>query len=282
MNIAVLISGRGSNMLALHQAIQKGSLNNVTLSLVISNNKEAAGLAKAKTLGLPTALVDKSKFNVLSDFENQLTRTIEQYPIDLLVLAGFMQLLSPEFVKRFAARIINIHPSLLPKYKGLDTHKRVLAAKDKKHGLTIHVVTAELDSGPIIMQKEISISNRATEESLAAELLIQEHLFLPLAIQLIAQQDIRLAKDRVFHQDWQLGNRGIRWDEHNHATMEICHNKHRLVVKSTDKTNGLSDQNKRADGEIDEIEKSVQKLLEKTKIWLHRAQRRLTPSTPII
>lgn len=278
MNIAVLISGRGSNMLALHQAIQKGSLKNVTLSLVISNNKEAAGFAKAKILGLPTALVDKDRFNSRLDFENQLTHTIQQQPVDLLVLAGFMQVLSREFVARFATKIINIHPSLLPKYKGLNTHKKVLAAKDSKHGLTIHVVTADLDSGPIIMQKEINVANTTTEESLAADLLVQEHLFLPLAIQLIAQQDIKLAQNHVLHQNWQIGNKGIRWDEHNYATIEICHGKNNIVI--TNKADGLLDHNIREDTETDEIrqkKESVQKLLNQAKRWLLEQDSNLRP-----
>lgn len=272
MNIAVLISGRGSNMLALHQAIQKGSLKNVALSLVISSHKEAAGLAKAKRLGLPTVLIDRSQFNSRRDFENQLIKTIQQQPIDLLVLAGFMQVLSPEFVACFAPNIINIHPSLLPKYKGLNTHRRVLAAKDSKHGLTIHMVTADLDSGPTIMQKEIHIANNATEESLAADLLVQEHLFLPLVIQLIAWQDIKLTKKEVFCQDQHI--EGIRWNEQNDAIMKIQNDENSIVIE-TNRNENIKEYAKIAEGHQER--ESAQELLNRAKRWLLEQDSNLRP-----
>ena len=155
------------------------------------------------------------------DFENKLVEIIKQKPIDLLVLAGFMQILSSKFITQFNSQIINIHPSLLPKYRGLHTHKRVLEAKDSKHGLTIHMITSEVDNGAIIMQKEISVDYTDTEESLAHKVLTQEHIFLPLVTQLIAQEDIKLYKDKVFYQNWQLSNKGIICDENNSVDIDV-------------------------------------------------------------
>lgn len=280
MNIAVLISGRGSNMLALHQAIQSGNLANVTLVLVIGSRKEAAGLAKASNLGLPAELIDRSKFSSRRDFEDALTQTIRQHPIDLLVLAGFMRVLSADFVARFAPNIINIHPSLLPKYKGLNTHKRVLAAQEKKHGLTIHIVTAGLDRGPIIVQKEIAVATTDTEESLTARLLIQEHLFLTLAVRLLADGEITLTRDGARYQNWKLDRRGIKWTAENHAKMKITRDD--MVISVSSETQGsivssLPNRNRNLDKEAEQTQEAARELLCRIKKWLLEQDSNLRP-----
>ncbi|ELU03303.1 hypothetical protein CAPTEDRAFT_51446, partial [Capitella teleta] len=145
------------------------------VSLVIANRPDAAGLAWAKEQGLPTLLIDHKQFSDRLSFEQALLEALDREKIELVVLAGFMRLLSAEFVARFPKRIINIHPSLLPAYKGLDTHKRVLEAGDKYHGCTVHIVTEALDDGPILAQSKLEVYAGDTPESLAERLLPLEH-----------------------------------------------------------------------------------------------------------
>lgn len=177
-NIVVLISGNGSNLQAIIDSAQSGAING-RISAVISNRPDAFGLERAKNAGISAHTIDHTQFANRIDFEQALIQAIDQYQPDLLVLAGFMRILSSEFVQHYLGKMLNIHPSLLPKYPGLNTHKRVLENGDKEHGTSVHFVTAELDGGPIIAQRSFHVSADDTEESLQQKIQQQEHSLYP-------------------------------------------------------------------------------------------------------
>lgn len=181
--VVILISGRGSNM----QAIVAARDPLVEVRAVISNRPDAAGLLFAQQQGIATEVLEHQNFSSREAFDQALIARIDQYAPDLLVLAGFMRILTPGFVEHYTGRLINIHPSLLPKYKGLHTHARVLAAGDSVHGATVHFVTAELDAGPMILQAEVPVFPDDDEDKLAARVLEQEHVIYPKAIHLFAE-----------------------------------------------------------------------------------------------
>ena len=176
--VAILISGSGSNMVQLVKSMD--SEHPAFPSVVISNKLEAFGLKKAQRLGVPTEVIDKKyhQYDEL-DFEKKLIHTLEIYNVELICLAGFMTILSKDFLNNFKDRILNIHPSLLPKYKGLNTHARALEAKDGIAGCSVHLVTSELDGGPVIDQIKVKIEKDETEKSLAAKVLKAEHILYP-------------------------------------------------------------------------------------------------------
>lgn len=180
-NIVILISGRGSNMQAI-VAAAKAQQWPARIAAVISNRPDAEGLQFAAAHQIPTAVVDNKNYASRAEFDSALQAAIEPYSPDLIVLAGFMRILSPPFVEYYAGRIVNIHPSLLPKFTGLHTHRQVLQAGDNEHGATVHVVTAELDHGPILGQARVPVLPGDTEESLAARVLVQEHILYPKVI----------------------------------------------------------------------------------------------------
>lgn len=184
--VVILISGRGSNM----QAIVTAHDPLVEVRAVISNRADAAGLQFAQQQGIATEVLEHQNFSSREAFDQALMARIDEYTPDLLVLAGFMRILTPEFVTHYAGRLINIHPSLLPKYKGLHTHARALAAGDSVHGATVHFVTAELDAGPVILQAEVPVFPDDDEDSLAARVLAQEHIIYPKAIHLFAERQV--------------------------------------------------------------------------------------------
>jgi phosphoribosylglycinamide formyltransferase-1 len=175
MSVAVIISGRGSNLQALLDA-------GIAVSGVISNVAGAGGLAIAAGRGVKTEVVDHKAFRNREAFDNALAAAIDRMSPKLVALAGFMRVLGPAFVQRFAGRMVNIHPSLLPAFTGLDTHRRALAAGVKLHGCTVHFVTAELDHGPIIAQAAVPVHAGDTEEALAARVLREEHVLYPKVI----------------------------------------------------------------------------------------------------
>jgi phosphoribosylglycinamide formyltransferase-1 len=183
MSVVVLISGRGSNMQAILEA-------GIPVAAVISNRADAAGLAIAAGHGVATAVVDHRRYGSREEFDDALAAEIERHAPRLVVLAGFMRILTPRFVARFAGRIMNIHPSLLPQFPGLDTHARALAAGVARHGCTVHFVTAELDHGPIIAQAAVPVLPGDTEQALAARVLAQEHLLYPRAIRWFLDGDL--------------------------------------------------------------------------------------------
>jgi phosphoribosylglycinamide formyltransferase-1 len=186
--LVILISGRGSNMRSVLDAAKAGSLD-VDISAVISNRPDAAGLAFAAEEGIETAVIDHKQFDNREQFDEALAAKIDAYQPDFVILAGFMRILTEGFVNHFAGRLINIHPSLLPKFKGLHTHQRAIDAGEAEHGASVHFVTAELDDGPVILQATVPVLADDNADTLAARVLEQEHLLYPAAIQkLVSQQ----------------------------------------------------------------------------------------------
>ena len=176
--VAILISGSGTNMVQLIKSMDDN--HPAYPSVVISNNSDAPGLEKAQYLGVPTEIISENyiKDNNL-EFEKELIKILKLYNVELICLAGFMKILSKKFVNNFKDRILNIHPSLLPKYKGLNTHARVLASNDTIAGCSVHLVTPELDGGPVLAQTEVAIKKNETAKSLASKVLIEEHVLYP-------------------------------------------------------------------------------------------------------
>lgn len=196
LRAAILISGRGSNMEALIEAARAPDFP-AEIALVASNRPEAAGLAKAKAAGLAVAAVDHKIYAGREEFERSLQIVLETHRIELLCLAGFMRLLTPWFVGQWRGRILNIHPALLPAYRGLRTHERALADGVKIHGCTVHFVVPEMDEGPIVAQAAVPVLDTDTAETLAARVLEQEHLLYPRALRLVASGVVRVADNRV-------------------------------------------------------------------------------------
>ena len=184
---AVLISGRGTNMIALAKAAQRKDYP-AEIALVISNIPTAAGLEKADTLGIMALAIDHKAFASRRAFEKALHSVLTEAGIELICCAGFMRVLSPWFVKHWEGRILNIHPSLLPKYKGLNTHQRALDAGDHEHGCTVHYVEAELDNGPVILQESVPVQKDDTAETLAERLLPIENALYPRALAIVARE----------------------------------------------------------------------------------------------
>lgn len=179
---AILISGSGSNMAALADAAQDANYP-AQIALVLSNNPEAGGLAKAQALGLPTALVDHRLFGKdRAAFEQALNNRLQAHNVEFVALAGFMRILTPAFVEEWQGRMINIHPSLLPKFRGLDTHARAIAAGETEHGCTVHWVVPELDAGGIIAQAKVPVRPGDTSLDLASRVLAEEHTLYPRAL----------------------------------------------------------------------------------------------------
>lgn len=193
LRIVVLISGRGSNFRAIAEATHP----NVEIAAVISNRPDAAGLVYAKEKGITAEVVDHKQYKSRESFDQVLQQRIDTYHADLVVLAGFMRILSAPFIVHYQGRLLNIHPSLLPKYKGLHTHRRALEAGDKEHGVSVHFVTEDLDAGPVIAQARIQIHADDTEDSLAQRLLVEEHRLYPKVVQWIAEQRVKIEAGKV-------------------------------------------------------------------------------------
>jgi phosphoribosylglycinamide formyltransferase-1 len=198
--LAVVISGRGSNMEAIARAAQHPD-SRYRVVRVIADRPTAGGLARAMSLGVPTAVVPVKDFPGRADFEAALATEIDACGAKLVALAGFMRILSEEFVQRFAGRLLNIHPSLLPKYKGLDTHARALAARDSHHGASVHFVTAELDGGPVVMQGRLRVRPNDTAEAISARVHALEHIIYPHVCSLIAAGRIEWRAGTVYFDD---------------------------------------------------------------------------------
>ncbi|MDX2350456.1 MAG: phosphoribosylglycinamide formyltransferase [Porticoccus sp.] len=180
--LVVLISGSGSNLQAFIDASQNSTLDAEIVG-VVSNKAGVLGLERAKKARIPCEILDHREFTDRESFDAELGERVSSYQPDLVILAGFMRILTPEFVNRFAGRIINIHPSLLPKYPGLHTHQRAIDAGDHAAGATVHFVTSDLDGGPAIIQAEVPITSGDTTDILASRILVQEHQIYPLAAQ---------------------------------------------------------------------------------------------------
>jgi phosphoribosylglycinamide formyltransferase 1 len=185
--VAILISGRGTNMTALIEAT-KAKDYPAEIVLVVSNRPDAPGLARARSAGVATAVVDHTLFGDEREaFERALDGELRKNRIDLVCLAGFMRLLAPWFVMRWSGRMLNVHPSLLPQFKGLHTHRRALEAGVKRHGATVHFVVPEMDSGPIVAQDSVAVREGDTEKTLAAQVLELEHQIYPRALRAVAE-----------------------------------------------------------------------------------------------
>lgn len=192
-NIVILISGRGSNM----QAIVEAQLPGARIAAVIANRPDAAGLAWAAERGIATAALDHKAFASREDFDAALAAQIDAFAPDLVVLAGFMRILTPGFTQHYAGRMFNIHPSLLPAFPGLHTHQRALDAGCRLAGATVHFVTAELDHGPIVAQGAVAVADDDTADSLAAKVLRVEHQIYPQAVRWFVEGRLTLAGQRV-------------------------------------------------------------------------------------
>ena len=195
-NIVILISGRGSNMEALIAARDAGNLP-VNIVAVISNRPDAAGLETAARASIAVHYIDHKAFNGREAFDARLAECIDDFSPDLVVLAGFMRILSDGFVRHYAGRLMNIHPSLLPSFPGLHTHRRALEEGVRIHGCTVHFVTPTLDHGPVVIQAAIPVLDGDTEESLAARILVQEHKIYPQAVRWFAEGKLTLDNGRV-------------------------------------------------------------------------------------
>ncbi|HMC13994.1 MAG TPA: phosphoribosylglycinamide formyltransferase [Albitalea sp.] len=190
-NIVILLSGRGSNMEAIVRACADEGWD-ARIAAVVSNRPDAAGLQFAAQRGIPTAVVDHKAFARREDFDAELATCIEGYAPDALALAGFMRILSPAFVGRFDGRMVNVHPSLLPAFTGLHTHRRAIEAGCKLAGATVHFVTAELDHGPIIAQAVVPVLSDDTESTLAARVLAREHRLYPQALRWLVHDELHV------------------------------------------------------------------------------------------
>ncbi|WP_412547767.1 phosphoribosylglycinamide formyltransferase [Pseudomonas sp. PDM14] len=190
-NVVVLISGSGSNLQALIDSTASGD-NPAHIRAVISNRADAYGLQRAKAAGIDTRVLDHKQFDGREAFDAALVEAIDAFEPHLVVLAGFMRILTPGFVRHYAGRLLNIHPSLLPKYKGLHTHQRALEAGDSEHGCSVHFVTEELDGGPLAVQAPIPVQSDDTPETLAQRVHVQEHRIYPLAVRWFAEGRLRL------------------------------------------------------------------------------------------
>ena len=179
--VVILISGSGSNMVAIADAVRKGDID-ADIAAVISNRPEAAGIQKAKDRDIETEIINHQDFASREDFDAALMQAIDAYQPDLVVLAGFMRILTPAFVIRYHGRMLNIHPSLLPKYQGLNTHQRALDAGDQQHGVTVHFVTEELDGGPNVIQAVVPVFDGDDAVSLQQRVYTQEHIIYPIAV----------------------------------------------------------------------------------------------------
>lgn len=195
-NIVMLISGRGSNMQAIVRAAQSEQWP-AKIAAVISNRAEAEGLAFAAAQGIPTAVVANRNYASREEFDAALQSVIDRFAPDLVVLAGFMRILTAQFVAHFDGRIMNIHPSLLPSFPGLETHRQALAAGVKIHGATVHFVTADLDHGPIVTQAAVPVLEEDTEETLSARVLAEEHVIYPRAVRWFVEGRLSIADGRV-------------------------------------------------------------------------------------
>ncbi len=186
LRVAVMISGRGTNMAAIARACGRGQIR-ATVVAVIADREEASGIPLARDLALETEIVPHRSHAERASFENALGATLERHRPDLIALAGFMRILSPGFVRAWSGRMLNVHPALLPRHRGLETHRRVLEARESEHGASVHYVTPEVDGGPVILQSRLRVSSNDTEETLSARVQASEHTIYPRAIGWIAE-----------------------------------------------------------------------------------------------
>ena len=209
-SLVILISGSGSNMQAIIDATRDGRID-ADVALVLSNRADAGGLKIAEQAGIPTRVIDHTAYDSREQFDQAMMEIIDPLQPDLVVLAGFMRILTPAFIRHYHDRLINIHPSLLPRYKGLHTHQRVLENGDSIHGASVHYVSDELDSGPVVIQAIVDVAADDDAASLAARVLEKEHVIYPIAIQYHISGRIRLS-DQSLLLDGKILDKPLRWE----------------------------------------------------------------------
>jgi phosphoribosylglycinamide formyltransferase-1 len=212
-SIVVLISGSGSNLQAILDAVASGFIAGRVFA-VVSNKANVYGLERARRAGIATTVLDHKAYADRQSYDAALTAAIDEHQPDLLVLAGFMRILTPNFVAHYQGRLLNIHPSLLPKYQGLNTHQRAIDAGDVEHGCSVHFVTAELDGGPVILQAKVPIFPDDDAESVAARVHEQEHRIYPLVIRWFCQNRLQQRSDQALLDGQVLSKHGYADDEH--------------------------------------------------------------------
>ncbi|RFA30429.1 phosphoribosylglycinamide formyltransferase [Alkalilimnicola ehrlichii] len=195
--VVVLISGNGSNLQTFIDGQMAGELP-IDIKAVVSNRADAYGLTRATSAGITAQTLPHGGYPSRDEYDRDLTALIEQHQPELVILAGFMRILTPAFVSHFAGRLINIHPSLLPAFRGLDTHERALAAGVKEHGCSVHFVTPELDAGPVIVQAKVPVLSDDTADTLAKRVQTQEHRIYPLAVRWLAEGRVEMRADGVY------------------------------------------------------------------------------------
>lgn len=196
-SIVVLISGNGSNLQAILDRVDEGKIAG-KVTAVISNKEDAYGLQRAENAGVPGIVLDHRKFESREAYDEALKAEIDMHSPDLVVLAGFMRILTDDFVTYYSGRMLNIHPSLLPKYKGLNTHQRAIDAGDKEHGLSVHFVTPELDDGPVIIQSKVPVFDEDTAHELASRVQQQERNIYPLVVNWFCQQRLVMKNNKAY------------------------------------------------------------------------------------
>ncbi|MTH45876.1 phosphoribosylglycinamide formyltransferase [Intestinirhabdus alba] len=212
MNIVVLISGNGSNLQALINACKAHKINGI-IRAVFSNRADAFGLERAREAGIPAHTLTADRFASREAFDRELIQQIDAFAPDLVVLAGFMRILTPAFVARYAGRLLNIHPSLLPKYPGLHTHRQALTNGDEEHGTSVHFVTDELDGGPVILQARVPVFAGDDEDEIAARVQTQEHAIYPLVVSWFADGRLKMHDGAAWLDGHRLPAAGYAADE---------------------------------------------------------------------
>ncbi len=208
LRLVVLLSGNGSNLQAFIDAVQNNRLR-AEIAAVISNEPNAFGLKRAESAGIPTISLNHKDFSSRESFDKALKDQIDRYTPNLVILAGFMRILTEDFVNHYKGRMLNIHPSLLPKYRGLHTHERAIEAGDKTHGTSVHFVTSELDGGPIVAQWEIPIEAKDTPNSLTQKIQLKEHLLYPEVVRWIAEKRLTTTAGALFFDDTPIPETGL-------------------------------------------------------------------------
>jgi phosphoribosylglycinamide formyltransferase-1 len=206
-SIVVLVSGNGSNLQSIIDQIALGKING-QVSAVIANKESAFGLTRAKRADIPAVFIDHKSFESREAYDQQMMQTVDQYQPDLIVLAGFMRILTTEFVEHYHGRMLNIHPSLLPKYKGLNTHQRAIDSQDSEHGASVHFVTPELDGGPVVLQSKVPVFEQQEVNELAQRVQEQERQMYPLVINWFCSNRLKMVENKAMLDDEVLSEMG--------------------------------------------------------------------------
>ena len=201
MNGVVLISGNGSN---LQSIIDNAKSIDLTICCVVSNKMDAFGLKRAAKVGIPCVALDETLFDSKLGFDQEIMKVIDNYQAKVIILAGYMRILSADFISKYSGKILNIHPSLLPKFPGLNTHQRAIDASEKKHGASVHFVTEEVDGGPVIAQQSVNIDSTDNPQTLAKKVLEKEHILYPKVIRWYTQGRLKLLNNKTVILDRQL------------------------------------------------------------------------------